>query len=81
MLSPTSFTFSNFLSFCSGAVNKSVPDVAAHANKEPSQEGNISPPVRKLTALKQNYRSSYFCIYSKKKKPPHIMVLEFVLHV
>ncbi|XP_070759879.1 uncharacterized protein [Enoplosus armatus] len=32
-------------SHCSGAVNESVPDEAAHLNKEPSQQGNISPPT------------------------------------
>lgn len=32
-------------SHCRGAVNKSVPESAAQPDKEPSQEGNISPPA------------------------------------
>ncbi|XP_036954793.1 uncharacterized protein LOC119019918 isoform X2 [Acanthopagrus latus] len=32
-------------SHCRGAANKSVPDAAAHPNKEPSQERNITPPA------------------------------------
>lgn len=44
-------TLSN-LFFPSGAVNESVPDAAAHPNREPSQEENISPQVRKLATPK-----------------------------
>ncbi|XP_044052468.1 uncharacterized protein LOC122876325 isoform X3 [Siniperca chuatsi] len=32
-------------SHCRGAVNESVSDAAAHLNKEPSQEGNTTPPT------------------------------------
>lgn len=40
---------SNLPFVSSGAANESVPDASAHPNKETSQEGNIPPPVRKLT--------------------------------
>ncbi|XP_038558613.1 uncharacterized protein LOC119891248 [Micropterus salmoides] len=30
---------------CRGTVNESVPDAAAHLNKEPTQEGNTAPPT------------------------------------
>lgn len=42
-------TLSNLPFVSSGAANESVPDASAHPNKETSQEGNIDPPVRKLT--------------------------------
>lgn len=47
-------TLFNLIVFSSGA-NKSVPDAAAHPNEEPSQGRDITPPVRKLSALKIYY--------------------------
>ncbi len=69
----------NLLVFSSGAVNESVPDAATHPNKDPSQEGNIAPPVRKSTAPKLiteesfvAWRSIFVLVFTNKTQVLYI---------